>query len=52
MPLLEEITREEPEYAEATRLKNMLKYFRTIPTKFVPTNSLLKEFIGGGDFKY
>lgn len=52
MPLLEEITREEQEYAEATRLKNMLKYFRTIPTKYVPTNSLLKEFLGGGDFKY
>lgn len=52
MPLLEEITREEPEYAEATRLKNMLKYFRTIPTEYVPTNSLLKEFLGGGDFKY
>lgn len=52
MPLLEEITSEETEYAEAMRLKNMLKYFRTIPTEYVPTNSLLKEFLGGGDFKY
>jgi len=52
MPLLEEITSEDPEYAEATRLKDMLKYFRTIPTNYVPTNSLLKEFLGGGDFKY
>lgn len=52
MPLLEEIKQEEPEYAEAQRLINMLKYFETIPTEYVPTNSLLKEFLGGGDFKY
>ena len=52
MPLLEEITEEEPEHAEAQRLINMLKYFREIPAKYVPTNSLLKEFLGGGDFKY
>ena len=52
MPLLEEIKQEEPEYAEAKRLINMLKYFETIPPKYVPTNSLLKEFLGGGNFKY
>ncbi len=52
MPLLEEIKQEEPEYAEARRIINMLKYFETIPTKYVPSNSLLKEFLGGGDFKY
>jgi uridine kinase len=52
MPLLEEIKQEEPEYAEARRLINMLKYFKTIPPEYVPTNSLLKEFLGGGDFKY
>ncbi len=52
MPLLEEIRQEEPEYAEAKRLINMLKYFETIPPEYVPTNSLLKEFLGGGSFKY
>ncbi|MCI8637250.1 MAG: nucleoside kinase [Clostridia bacterium] len=52
MPLLEEIKPEEPEYAEATRLINMLKYFETITPEYVPTNSLLKEFLGGGNFKY
>lgn len=52
MPLLEEIKQEEPEYAEARRLINMLKYFETIPPEYVPTNSLLKEFLGGGNFKY
>ena len=52
MPLLKEITKEDPEYAEASRLINMLKYFEEIPKEFVPNNSLLKEFLGGGDFKY
>lgn len=52
MPLLKEIKQEEPEYAEARRLIDMLKYFATIPPEYVPTNSLLKEFLGGGNFKY
>ena len=52
LPLLEGITHEEPEYAEARRLINMLKYFDIIPPEYVPTNSLLKEFLGGGNFKY
>ena len=51
-PLLEEITPEDKEYAEALRLKNMLKYFKPSHNDQVPTNSLLKEFLGGGDFKY
>ena len=52
MPLLKEITKEDPEYAEAFRIMNMLKYFEEIPKEFVPNKSLLKEFLGGGDFKY
>ena len=51
-PILKEITNKETEYAEAQRLLNILKYVKTIPTDLVPTNSLLKEFVGGGDFKY
>ena len=50
MPLLKEIKKEEAEYCEARRLINMLKYFKTIPIEDVPTNSLLREFLGGGDF--
>ena len=50
--VLSEITPDEEEYAEASRLLNMLKYFEPIPKKEVPTNSLLKEFLGGGNFKY
>lgn len=52
LPLLKEIKQEEAEYAEAQRLINMLKYFETIPADYVPTNSLLKEFLGGGSFRY
>ncbi len=52
LPLLEEIKNDEPEYAEARRVINFLKYIKEIPAKYVPTNSLLKEFMGGGDFKY
>lgn len=52
MPLLKEIPDTEPEYAEAKRLMEFLNYFESIPKELVPTNSLLKEFIGGGDFEY
>ena len=52
VPLLEQITNKESEYAEARRLLNALRYFEEIPKKLVPGNSLLKEFLGGGDFKY
>ena len=51
-PLLEGISKEEIEYAEAQRLLSLLKYIKIIPAEMVPTNSLLKEFVGGGDFKY
>ena len=51
MPLLEKITNDEPEYAEAQRLLEILRYFKPISKDLVPSNSLLKEFLGGGDFK-
>jgi uridine kinase len=50
MPLLKDIKEDYKEYAEAQRLINILKYFKPIPNKYVPTNSLLKEFLGGGIF--
>ena len=51
MDLLSEITNDVPEYAEAKRLMDILKNFREIPEDLVPANSLVKEFLGGGDFK-
>ena len=50
MPLLQEIDKEYKQYAEAQRLINILKYFKPISNDYVPTNSLLKEFLGGGIF--
>ena len=52
LPLLEEITNQEPEYAEAKRLAKFLKYFEDIEEEYIPKNSLLKEFIGDSIFKY
>lgn len=52
LPLLEEITPEKKEHAEALRLINILKYFEPIPNEYIPANSLLKEFLGGGNFEY
>ena len=52
MPLLEAIPQTEEEYAEARRLIEMLRYFRSVPAEIIPNNSLLKEFLGGGYFVY
>lgn len=51
MPLLENITPEDKQYAEARRIINMLKFFEPIPVNLIPSKSLLKEFLGGGDFR-
>lgn len=51
MKLLSEITPADKQYAEAKRMMNMLKFFEPIPSELIPTNSLIKEFLGGGDFR-
>lgn len=48
--LLFGIDRDCPEYLEAKRLLKFLDYFVGIGSENVPTNSLLREFIGGGCF--
>ena len=52
LPQLEAIDNRSIEFSEAKRIREFLKYFEDIPDELVPTNSLLREFIGGGDFKY
>ena len=52
MPILEQVGERAPEYAEATRLRRFLKYFRSIPADQVPPTSLLREFAGGSSFNY
>lgn len=49
-PVLFGIEKDCEEYIEAKRLLKFLDYFVGIGSENVPTNSLLKEFIGGGCF--
>ena len=49
--LLFRVERSAPEYLEAKRLLKFLDYFVGIGAENVPTNSILREFIGGGCFK-
>ena len=49
-PLLFNVRQNEPEYYEAKRLLKFLEYFVGVDTASVPTNSLLREFVGGGCF--
>ena len=52
MPILEQVPERAVEYAEASRLRKFLAYFRSIPGEQVPPTSLLREFAGGSSFKY
>lgn len=52
VPLLKKIKPDSPLYSEAKRLYSMLGYFRTLDEDRVPSNSLLREFIGGSIFRY
>ena len=46
-PLLKAIPRDCPEYSEAKRLLKFTSYFLPMDDHEVPSNSILKEFIGG-----
>lgn len=50
LPLLKEIDNTHPAYSEAKKLISMLEYFESVPEEYVPTNSLLREFLGGSIF--
>lgn len=49
-PLLQKVTDEYPQYVEAKRLLNFLAHFASIDDGEVPTNSILREFIGKSCF--
>lgn len=51
-PILAEVREYDPENAEAYRLLRFLRYFNYIPEVGLPGTSLLREFLGGGSFKY
>ena len=50
-PLLYEIKEEDENYEEARRLLDFLGMFLCIPTDSVPTDSILREFIGNSFFE-
>lgn len=52
IPLLEQVTPQELEYAQATRLCAILRHFKSIPANEVPRTSLLREFVGDSLFHY
>ena len=49
-PVLFGIEKDCPEYVEAKRLLKFLDYFVGVGSENIPTNSLLREFVGGGCF--
>ena len=51
MPLLAEIKSDVREFAEAKRIYTMLSYFESISKEDVPSNSLLREFVGESIFE-
>jgi len=50
-PLLFQIERKVPEYVEARRLLALLRWFLPFDTDLVPSNSILREFIGGSSLQ-
>lgn len=50
LPALQEVNADSPHYIMANRLIKFLKYFKELDEKWVPCNSLLREFIGGSCF--
>lgn len=51
-PILAQVPESSKANAEVYRLLRFLRYFNYIPTEELPGTSLLREFLGGGSFKY
>jgi len=52
LPILHSITEYSPHYSEAIRLWKIVEHIYNIKDSIVPTNSILREFIGGSVFNY
>lgn len=51
-PLLQVIKPNDPEYADARRIQAFISRISPISPQYVPSDSTLREFIGGSVFKY
>lgn len=47
---LKKIGKDSPVYYEALRLKSFLNFFKELDMRYVPDNSILREFVGGSVF--
>ena len=52
VPILRQIGSHDPTHPEARRLLNYFALFYHLPNQYVPSNSILREFIGGSSFIY
>lgn len=52
LPIMKRIKKTMPEYEEAKRLIDFLNLFYEFNERDVPSNSILREFIGGSSFVY
>lgn len=50
IPALKEITKESQYYIVSSRLLSLLEYYESITDKWIPCNSILREFIGDSIF--
>lgn len=50
-PILRQVSPGTPAYVEAARLLAFLEWFSPINPEWVPTNSILREFVGGSNLK-
>ena len=52
MPIIKAVKKKDPEYEEAKRFIDLLNLFYELNEHDVPSNSILREFIGGSSFVY
>lgn len=50
--ILRRVYHDLPEYAVAQRLRGILAHFESISEEYVPSTSILREFLGGSSFRY
>jgi uridine kinase len=52
VPIIKRVKKKEPVYEEAKRLLDFFELFYDLDERDVPSNSILREFIGGSSFVY
>jgi uridine kinase len=52
LSIVRRVKKRDPEYEEARRLADFLSLFYSLGERDVPSNSILREFIGGSSFVY